>query len=307
MRIELPIAEGKWLTSTIRTTWNKLTLEESGLCLAVFEAPTPLMQGEEARFWKRLQIFKALTRWKDADLNSWQALHIAQEGNTMETWFFELREMVHTATAELVIEDGEGISIKPGMTKNPLPWLKMPDEKGSIAKYYAAHSTDEDPLSKISLDEMSQLFTLYEDWRSSGDVGHLNRLIAILYRKPKEKTPENIKRNYDGDIRKPLENYDAAIDRRAALIEKNVPTHAKRVIAFHIASCRARMAELYPDLFSRNSGNTEGGDWLDFVLELGDYDITKNEAVLRQDAHDALTVAERLVKQSKRKKPTTTQ
>ena len=301
MQIEIVLSHdpSRLLVADFETEWNRLSVDMVNLILSVFEAPTLLMQGEEAAFWQRLQIFKALTEWTDDDLKEWEASDL-QTGATHDEWLFMLKATVEKATGFLFVDDGDGLTISPRLTKNPIPWIKVADKKGTVQKYYAAHATDEDPLSNAPLNEMSHFFALYEAWRSEGDIKHLNQLIAILYRKAKPKTAENVKRNYDGDIREPLETYQSGIDRRAALLQAHLSQNMKRVIAFHIVSCRAKLSELYPNLFTR-SQNTEGGDWLDFVLELGDYDITKNALILQQDAHDALTTAERLVKRNKTK------
>lgn len=299
MHIEIILSNDplKTLTANFETEWNGHNSGMIGLILSVFDAPTLLMQGEEAVFWQRLQIFKALTEWTDDDLKAWEKSDL-ETGTTAEEWLFMLKETVNKATDFLFDESENGLTIAPNLTNNPLPWLKLMDNKGMIQKYYAAYSTDEDPLSNITLNEMSQMFALYENWRSNNNINALDQLIAILYRKPKPKTAENLKRNYDGDIREPLETYQSGINRRAELLGNFLTPVQKKVIAFHIVSCRAKIADLYPNLFSK-TGGSGGGDWLDFVLELGDYDITKNALILQQDAHDALTTAERLVKRNK--------
>jgi hypothetical protein len=45
---------------------------------------------------------------------------------------------------------------------------------------------------------------------------------------------------------------------------------------------------------------TEGGDWVDFILEVTDYDPLKKDAVLRLSAHDMMETACRLIRKSKK-------
>jgi hypothetical protein len=141
------------------------------------------------------------------------------------------------------------------------------------------------------------LFSTFEAYHADGqDIAHLHKLTAILYRPLKSRYDQNI----DNDRRRPLEVDDEVIEDRARKIGEIFPIQILRVIEFYIASCRAQFAKLYSEVFKPKSQNTEGGDWLDFILAMSDFDVTKKNAVMGENAHDMLEMACRSIRQNKR-------
>lgn len=285
------------LSADVAESWNELTSDQINHVLMVFDAPTPLM-GEESIDWRLLQVFKALTKWTDDDLRVWELFSLEAYGED-SIFFSDLKILMDAATSFLISKDEEGYSITPELTRNPFPWVKI-EVKGQLKKYYAPHNVDTNVLSNVSLDELAQIFTAFENYISEKDTEYLFRCCALMYRLPKPRTPQNVERNYDGDIRNPLEDYESGIKKRTELFKKHLTPMFLRVIEFHIASCRAAISKEYEAIFTpAKGGNSEGGDWIDFILELSDYDVLRKDAVMKQNAHDALETAVRLIKKKK--------
>ena len=285
------------LSADVKESWNEMTPDEINHILMVFDAPVALM-GEESIDWRLLQVFKALTKWNDDDLKKWELLSLEAYGD--DSFFFtDLKILIEATTSFLILKDDDGYSINPELTQNPFPWIKI-EVKGQVKKYYAAHNEENYVLSNVSLDELAQIFTAFENYIAEKDTDYLYRMCAIMYRLPKTRTKKNIERNYDGDIRNPLEDYESGISKRAERFKKHLPQMFLRVIEFHIASCRASISKEYEAIFAPSKGGTtEGGDWIDFILELSDYDVLRKDAVMKQNAHDALETAVRLIKKKK--------
>lgn len=301
-------------TVTMATSWEDMTADQIAHVLALLKVP-PLfgMANDELLFWKRVQIFKTLTDWTDKDLLNWQVALIADEmadlGCDLETAtaiFNDISKIVIEKYTAFMFHTEGRIFINPTLYTNPLPTLKMPDgatfHKGksmtlstTIRTYVAAESSENDPLSNCTLEELSRLFTLYEAYQKTNAVENLHTLIAVLYRPRKPRTAKNVQTDYDDDERQPLEASEKGIARRANLVAEVMPPALMGVIELHIVSCRARFVELYPELFKapKSTANTQKGDWLDLILELADYDPTKKDLVMQANAHDMLTVAVR--------------
>lgn len=285
------------LTASIPESWNEMTTDQINHVLMVFEAPIPFVKYELID-WKRLQIFKALTGWTDADIEAWKTASFSLYSDENVFWS-DLKILIESTTDFMLIKaDGEGYNINPELTLNPFPWIKIKEKKG-IKKYYGPYSSEGTPLANVTLDELAQIFTAFDDYLQSQDIAHLIKVCAIMYRLPKEKTADNLKRNYDGDIRQPLEDYEAGIKSRVVLFQNHLPEYFLRVIELHIASCRAELKKLYESLFSNSGSHTEGGDWIDFILELADYDLTKKDFIMKQNAHDSLETAVRILRKKK--------
>ena len=331
MTIEIQL-QTRLIKRTFPNKWNDLTVDQTAHVLAVFYAAHPIFSDPQSiLYFKKVQIFKALAKVTDKDLSEWRKQTIetytldAQSAEVADLiWLTDFGKMLDTATADFVGEkekpenetektDGEpSYVLLPRLTKNPLPWLKMPDAKGTIQKYYAAHSTDDLPLKNVSVYELSRIFTQYDTYQAAETSEErraaLDTLIAILYRPAKADSKRNRETNYDGDIRMPLNEYEHRLASKIPLFSKHINEKVKFLIAFHIESCRAALPNLYPDLFKKRSegDTTEGGDWIDFILEMADFDIVKKPVVMRENAHEALTLASRLI-EKKRKTPTQTE
>jgi hypothetical protein len=285
------------LSADVAESWNEMTADQINHVLMVFDAPVALM-GEESIDWRLLQIFKALTMWTDDDLRIWELLSLETYGDD-SIFFSDLKILMDAATSFLLSKDEGGYSINPELTRNPYPWVKI-FEKGQLKKYYAPHNEATNVLTNVSLDELAQIFTAFENYISENNTDYLFRCCALMYRLPKSRTPQNLERNYDGDIRNPLEDYESGIQKRTQLLKKHLSPMFLRVLEFYIASCRAAISKEYEAIFAPSKGgSTEGGDWIDFILELSDYDVLRKDAVMKQNAHDALETAVRLIKKKK--------
>jgi hypothetical protein len=285
------------ISADVVESWNEMTVDQINHVLMVFDAPVALM-GVESIDWRLLQIFKALTKWTDDDLRVWELLSLEAYGDD-SIFFSDLKIMMDAATSFLILKDEGGYSINPELTRNPFPWIKI-EVKGQVKKYYAPHNEGTNVLTNVSLDELAQIFTAFQNYVVEKDTEYLFTCCALMYRLPKARTKQNLERNYDGDIRNPLEDYESGIQKRKQLFKKHLSPMFLRVIEFHIASCRAAISKEYEAIFASPKGsNTEGGDWIDFILELSDYDVLRKDAVMKQNVHDALETAVRLIKKKK--------
>lgn len=302
--IELPFFEHT-LTADVPSTWNDMTPAQVAHLLNIFALPVQWAETREGAFrWKQMQIMKALTNWTDEDLAQWQSQHFAEDFE-MGAWAF-LEDVVNVCNqlTEQLAKQTEEINweLVPNLTKNPYPKIDILIGNGKVKTFHAAKSSEESPFDTLNLDELSRIFTYWEMWRDEGLDEHFDMLLAVLYR-PKKSLDDRLKKNYDGDIRKKLEQDDEQIEKRAKLFGQHVSDNFRKVIDFHIASCREHIAAMYPSVFSRknelpNTGNT--GDWLDLIIALADDNFGKKETIMRSNAHDSLSWADRIREKSKK-------
>lgn len=315
--IQLPISN-KTLTADVPTTWNDMTAAQAAHVLKVFALPFPFAATALTAFsWKQIQILKALTNWTDADLDEWQAERL-QENVPEEIAFIkgvafgelvflqDVANMCDILTKNLakqteIADEESRYELIPELTKNPYPKIEIATEKGKIKTFYAAKSDEESPFDTMSLDELSQVFTLWESYRDEKNEADFDEMLAIIYR-PKRALKERLKKNYDGDIRETLEADRAEVDKRAALFSQHVSDNFRIVLDFHIASCRESIAALYPSVFSRKNElqTQQTGDWLDLIIALADDDFGKKDKIMRSNAHDSLGWADRIREKAKK-------
>lgn len=303
INIDLPTLQ---LEADIPTTWNEMTAAQCAHILKIFALPLPFMASAKESFrWKQMQIFKALTDWTDENIEAWQAAQIAEDGEDGIMLFLQdFQTLCEKATQNLILVDEntegeETYQLAPTLTQNPYKKIEiayLKDKKMQFTTLYAPKSTQENPLSLLSLDELTRVFTLWETYRDDkSDPSVFDEMLAILYR-PKKSNPERMKKNYNGDVRQKLEENEALVKSRAKLIGTHVSENMRVVLDFHIASCRDAIATMYPSVFGRKGQPSKGktGDWLDVIIALADDDFSKKETVMLSNAHDSLAWADRI-------------
>lgn len=304
LRIDMPMYQ-KTLVGKIYETWEEMSWQKITHVLGVFNAPVPNEWTPEASHnWQNIQILKAINDWSDNDLQEWRMATILSNQDTDivtagEIWLTDLETILTESMKFAFSENGEGVRyLNKNLYKNPLSVIKIKEKSGVFTKWYSAYSDEDEPFRDCSLMELGRLFTLYEQYRETNEKEYFSELLAVLYRPEK---PRSERQNDDiDDPRQPLESSQKKLRIRIAIARDQIGASVQKTIELHLTSAMARFAELYPSVFSgKNSSKAKKGDFLDFVLELSDYDPLKSEELFKRSAHDMFELAERLTERAK--------
>lgn len=305
LHIDMPMLQKK-LVGKIYESWEEMTWQTITHVLRVLNAPMPQWSEEETMHWQNLQILKAMNGWTDKDLTDWRWATILSNQDVdmltaQQIWLKDLDTILSQSLQfafQTITENTENKRIlSQTLYKNPLPVIKVKDKSGTFQKWFSAYSDDDNPFRDCTLYELGRIFTLYEQFRESGEETHFSELLAVLYRPEK---PRKERQNDDSDDnRQPLESSIKKMRVRMAMVRDQIHPSVKKTIELHLTSAMSRFAELYPSVFSKKTGATQKGDFLDFVLELSDYDPQKSDDLFKRSAHDMFELAERLIKKAK--------
>jgi hypothetical protein len=309
-KIEIPL-KNRVLLALLPTQWRDMTSDEIAHVLSICYAPFPKKNAKVSDIYafQNLQILKSLTRWSDDDLDEWGSENVIDfltefpkedQQMAVDAWTAELKSIFEVFTDFMFTEDKEkGIrTINNTLFINPLPSISYRDSRGIIKKLYAGYCDEENPFRDATLNELTQIFTEFQNYADSDDNTSLMRLFALFYREAKPRTTRQT--DDDDDPRTPLQNAEKNIQKRARLIESQTPIAIRRIIVLHLASAMEAFKAQYDEVFNSSSQNTEGGDWIDFVLEITDFDPLKKDVAMRLPAHDIFETACRLIKKSKK-------
>ncbi len=309
LHIDMPMLQKK-LVGKIYESWEEMTWQLITHVLRVFNAPMPQWSAEEAMHWQNMQILKAINGWTDADLKAWRTATVLSNQDVdmltaQQIWLKDLDTILHQSVQfafQPITENTENKRVlSQTLYKNPLPVIKVKAKSGTFQKWFAAYSDAENPFRDCTLYELGRIFTLYEQFRESGEETHFCELLAILYRPEK---PRKDRQNDDSDdMRQPLESSVKKMRVRIAIVRDQIHPSVKKTIELHLTSAMSRFAELYASVFSKKkTAADKKGDFLDFVLELADYDPQKSDDLFKRSAHDMFELAERLIKRVKSEK-----
>lgn len=308
LRIELPVYK-KTLTGVIYENWQELSWQKITHVLAVFNAPVPKNWTPQVTHnWQNIQILKALNNWSDSDLQEWRMATILENQHidiltAGEIWYQDLESILTASISFAFSENTEGVRyLNKNLYKNPLSVIKIKEKSGVFTKWYSAYSDEDEPFRDCSLYELGRIFTLYEQYRETNEREYFSELLAVLYRPEK---PRAERQNDDiDDPRQPLESSHKKLRVRIAIARDQIAESVCKTIELHLTSAMARFSDMYPPIFKgKHSRKNKKGDFLDFVLEVSDYDPIKADSLFKLSAHDMFELAGRLVERSMAEKP----
>jgi hypothetical protein len=264
--------------------WSQMTSDEIAHVLTFLEARVPFSDIEMALQFQDVTLLKLFNKDLVAEIT--------------EVFFDELERMDYLIQIAKSFVDQFALSNKDSrklihnLYINPLPWVKLKDEKGTIRKYYAPYCSEEQPFRDCTFIEIARILFLYQNYREENNEQYLNDMIAILYREAK---PRNERMNDDqDDPRMKLEDSEKLLSRRSKLVEQQFPKGLKSMICLHVVSAFEAFSSQYSDLYDGKK-NKGGGDMIDFVFEICDFDISKKDAVLNMNCHEVYEFASRLI------------
>lgn len=263
-------------THHIPHTWDDLSLHQLLTCYQIMMDTriNQIFEGKEQIALRRMEITKALLELDEPLLKQWQT-------DAGEDFFEEFEQVIQAASAFAFEEVGDD-QYQIALTRYQCPYERLQDEDYS---YYSPA----DALDNITIYELGMSFKSFEAFAETGELQHLHRLLAILYRPGKPATEENILSGYHGDIRLPLYKYETTIDARMDRMRR-LPTLVSQVILFWFASCRQRIINSFPNIFKEPDGvQAEGNDysWAGVILNLAD-GVVHEEAVSNKNYGTAL-------------------
>jgi hypothetical protein len=254
---------------------------------------------------KKIEVFKVLTGWNQKNLDALKtSLMYDDMENGEEEFYLIIEKMLHCTDAFFnVVEDEEGNAMADmahTLTICPYPTLaynyreKGGRSSGNKKQLLCAPKSD---MENISFSEFMSLMTLTDKYLKTGDIKHIDRLLATLYRPMKPKTEDNIENAYYGDKRVKL--IDAAVDVRVGKFT-NMAKEARQILILWLLSCRAMFVQKYKDLFDTDiDAPDDGTGWAGVLVAMSNGDITRQQSIQDQSAHDVLTNQIIIAKQSK--------
>jgi 23S rRNA pseudoU1915 N3-methylase RlmH len=320
--IEIKQGEYTILQGKIFDSWAELDWRQIAHVLSVFNMPMPSDWSAQTRqYYQNMQILKALNDWTDEDLEHWRdtyldcvattypdshIIQLSSNGKELTSkrlayyeWLEDLKNVVNRSIEFAITENTEGRFINQTLFNNPLPYLKFKDKNGFDVRWYAGYSDFEEPFRDATLDELGRIYTLFEQYNDTQDAKYLHEMIAVIYRPGK---PRVDRQNEDNDDpRLPLEKSQKLLRVRVAIVRDCFKSGIKELIKLHVVSAMARMKELYDPIFGGKSGSNKGSDFLDFILELSDFNPLDTEGISQKNAHDMLELAVRSIERKKLK------
>lgn len=186
---------------------------------------------------------------------------------------------------ERALEHVEWVFEKNTLTKQLLP---------EIDGYHGPKTS----FDNLTLEEYHCAEIFYSDLIADGDAAALDKLVAVLYRKPKSLF-YNQEKDPAGDIRKPFNEHE--IDYWAKKISK-WPTDTKQAILLWYDGCRQHLISLYAAVFTPTQPTTEQADtkgMFGVMRQIADGNkYGQFEHVKKLNIHTALLEMEQLIKEA---------
>lgn len=259
----------------VPTSWNDLSLTQLYQAHHVlFMMDHSLLEPGEKLTFVKMELLKIITGLTDVFFQELEK-DVRVEESPEDTFVLELQHLLKLVDFFFEeVDTGSAPSL--GLTRNPYPMLGQGKEK-----VFGPH----DGLEGITIYEMSYLFRTHEEYIETKDEAELDKLISILFRRPKKRTPENVNSSYEGDIRLPFNKHEYTIDRRASFI-KNLPLRTKKLILLFFESCRQSIVKTYPAVFTQSTSTEKksgidyswAGVLFDLAGSLPNLEIVKNMA-----------------------------
>lgn len=173
--------------------------------------------------------------------------------------------------------------------KNTLTQQLLP----SIYGYYGPKGS----FDNLTLEEYHCAEIFYSDFIRSADIADLDKLVAVLYRKPKSDYDDV--RDPDGDIRMPFNEHE--IDFWAAKIGR-WPSDIKEAVLLWYDGCRQHLIALYSSVFTppKDGATAEDSRGMFGVMrQIADGSkYGQFEQVKKLNIHTALLEMEELIKEA---------
>jgi hypothetical protein len=279
------------------TSWNDLITEDDLGVRHPEKAMTILqvLQGPGDLTSKRISILMHLLGLSSADIDAWKIDRAIEHGKEWELYFYDEIDQLLAATDFLLEPDGQEqidtelrrFQLNPTMTRCPFPALHGMRSSIKHSKTTYSVYAPSDGLENINAEELALLFDLYEAYAASKDVKLLDKLIATLYRKGKEATPEQLDNAWYGDRRQPY--HFATVPLRQSQIAE-MPVMVKNTIFFWFMSCRMTIIAKWPGIFKEGDGKErQGADygWAGIFRSLAG-SILDTEKLMKLNAGDVL-------------------
>jgi hypothetical protein len=172
------------------------------------------------------------------------------------------------------------------LTKNLFPVIKV-----NFANLYGP----DDCLYNVSFEEFLMADRSFYDYLATGNMEHLDRLVAILYRPMRDDYIPNSS-DYDGDIRQPFNDHliDARLEKVAS-----IKSHFKLGVFLFMQGCKYYIAGKFPKVFNKeNEGKDDGLGYLGLIDHMNGGDPTKNEKIRKLNAYEAFTRLQKAAEQN---------
>lgn len=263
---------------TAPRSWNDLPLQQimSSYQIVMKEELSLFQLGELVPF-KRMQLVQILFGIDDDLMKSWREecdQEYREHGALI--FFQELSDLLAATDGLFQIEEDEETRVKKYQVALTLTQCPYPTIRAHVPrKWWQFRNKDfnlhapADRLENISIYELATVFTLLETFIQSEDETYLHQLLATLYRPAKPATGENVRNDYEGDIRQPYLHHESTVQQRIQHVEA-FPKQVKEILFFWLASCRHQIILEYEDLFGGAPSDGPDVGWGGLLLSLAD-------------------------------------
>lgn len=283
--IKLPSSE---ITRTVPDSWNDCPLEIAMVLLEILQLDGPNITQ------KRISALQALLQIRMEEWVEWEMLYVRAHGLADGRLMFAadieallehipwLLDKAPTGEQDEFGQPRYQYSLSASLTKCPFPAITVaatpsfPHSKGKTVVLHAPA----DELSNISGEELAHAFTAYERYAADPSERNCNLLLAMLWRKSKVETEDQLENNWYGDRRQPFNPHNVEV--RANQIQASVHKMAKNLMLFWFLSCRMKMIKDWPVIFKaadevRRDPNAPDFSWWGVYMSLLDDPLRVDE------------------------------
>jgi len=276
---------------TVPESWDDLSLRNLYAAYAILMSDAPaFLDAQEVPWYKRLSLAQHFLDLSEDEINAWRrdCINAAEDAEAGHAVFIsELDELLSNFNRFWEADPEQPDAWRILLTRTKVPYYVL-SSKEQGAEYYGP----DDALDNITLYELGQTFTLFEQYLETRDETLVHQLIATLYRPSKPYTQSNVNSDYEGDRRLPLQRHERTVAHRAAQMA-TLPPLAKQIILFWFASCRQHIISQYQNLFRSpedddTPGERVGNDyaWGGLIMSMAN-DITQIDGVAAQPYRNA--------------------
>lgn len=236
----------------IPDSWNDCTPQLAMTLLQILQLDGPNLTA------KRISAMQALLQVREEEWKAWELAHILDAGDVEQGRLqlaSDIDALLEAIPWLLRKTDDGNYELNATLTKCPFPGINVAQTPSLTRHKRGSHSplvplyAPADGLANLTGEELAHAFTAYEAYTADPTDQNCNRLLAILWRKSKVQTPDQVEANWYGDRRQPFHEHN--VEARANQIGDAVPPMAKNLMLFWFLSCRMAIIEQWPVVFKK--------------------------------------------------------
>lgn len=142
-----------------------------------------------------------------------------------------------------------------------------------------------DYFRHLHMGEFIAAHAYFKAYQETGQQSCLDLMVAVLYRETDHKDPFGDKR----------EAFNADKISHRARLTASLPAAVKMAILYYFAGCMAQVTEDYEAVFSADSEQEAGGDWVDLIRSLPNEKFGTLEEIENLNVHVVFDLMNRMI------------